>query len=247
VTANWFGGFTLGYVSVGEAVLQVRHGGAGPPVLLLHSHPPGTRPLDSGFSSSGDRWGSDWRSASSLRRGFAPSGALILRLSSRSSWCGRHKAIWSGSTATGAGLATGGSRRAESADRLRPSHRRGGSKELATALDGFPRDDRAGRHHLIGTRGLRPIRDAAGLRLVLPAAQRPGVRRRSAHSGSGHAGRCAPPPPTDHGERESCVMTASCGRIRKAAARLGAVGSQPIQTSDRRACLPEVSTACRVA
>jgi haloacetate dehalogenase len=39
VTANWFGGFTLDYVDVGEAVLRVRYGGAGPPVLLLHGHP----------------------------------------------------------------------------------------------------------------------------------------------------------------------------------------------------------------
>ena len=36
MTANWFGGFTLDYVDVGEAVLRVRYGGTGPPVLLLH-------------------------------------------------------------------------------------------------------------------------------------------------------------------------------------------------------------------
>src|SRR5512132_3953991 len=34
-----FEGFRLERVDVGEAVLRVRHGGAGPPVLLLHGHP----------------------------------------------------------------------------------------------------------------------------------------------------------------------------------------------------------------
>ena len=34
-----FDGFTLERVDVGEAVLRVRHGGSGPPVLLLHGHP----------------------------------------------------------------------------------------------------------------------------------------------------------------------------------------------------------------
>jgi haloacetate dehalogenase len=34
-----FDGFRLERVDVGEAVLRVRHGGAGPPVLLLHGHP----------------------------------------------------------------------------------------------------------------------------------------------------------------------------------------------------------------
>jgi haloacetate dehalogenase len=34
-----FDGFALDRVDVGEAVLRVRHGGAGPPVLLLHGHP----------------------------------------------------------------------------------------------------------------------------------------------------------------------------------------------------------------
>jgi haloacetate dehalogenase len=34
-----FDGFALERVDVGEAVLRVRHGGAGPPVLLLHGHP----------------------------------------------------------------------------------------------------------------------------------------------------------------------------------------------------------------
>jgi haloacetate dehalogenase len=34
-----FEGFSLDRVDVGEAVLRVRHGGAGPPVLLLHGHP----------------------------------------------------------------------------------------------------------------------------------------------------------------------------------------------------------------
>jgi hypothetical protein len=36
-----FEGFTLGMVDVGEAALRVRHGGSGPPVLLLHGHPRG--------------------------------------------------------------------------------------------------------------------------------------------------------------------------------------------------------------
>jgi haloacetate dehalogenase len=34
-----FDGFALERVEVGEAVLRVRHGGSGPPVLLLHGHP----------------------------------------------------------------------------------------------------------------------------------------------------------------------------------------------------------------
>ena len=34
-----FQGFALDHVDVGEAVLRVRHGGSGPPVLLLHGHP----------------------------------------------------------------------------------------------------------------------------------------------------------------------------------------------------------------
>jgi haloacetate dehalogenase len=34
-----FAGFALDSINVGEAVLRVRHGGAGPPVLLLHGHP----------------------------------------------------------------------------------------------------------------------------------------------------------------------------------------------------------------
>jgi haloacetate dehalogenase len=34
-----FEGFTLQRVDVGEAVLRLRHGGSGPPVLLLHGHP----------------------------------------------------------------------------------------------------------------------------------------------------------------------------------------------------------------
>lgn len=35
----FFDGFALDRVDVGEAVLRVRHGGSGPPVLLLHGHP----------------------------------------------------------------------------------------------------------------------------------------------------------------------------------------------------------------
>jgi haloacetate dehalogenase len=34
-----FDGFALDRLDTGEAVLRVRHGGAGPPVLLLHGHP----------------------------------------------------------------------------------------------------------------------------------------------------------------------------------------------------------------
>jgi haloacetate dehalogenase len=34
-----FDGFALERLDVGEAVLRVRHGGSGPPVLLLHGHP----------------------------------------------------------------------------------------------------------------------------------------------------------------------------------------------------------------
>ena len=34
-----FDGFTLERIDVGEAVLRVRHGGSGPPLLLLHGHP----------------------------------------------------------------------------------------------------------------------------------------------------------------------------------------------------------------
>ena len=34
-----FEGFTLERVDVGEADLRVRHGGCGPPLLLLHGHP----------------------------------------------------------------------------------------------------------------------------------------------------------------------------------------------------------------
>jgi haloacetate dehalogenase len=34
-----FDGFALDHVDVGEAVLRVRHGGSGTPVLLLHGHP----------------------------------------------------------------------------------------------------------------------------------------------------------------------------------------------------------------
>jgi len=34
-----FEGFTLAMVDTGEATPQVRHGGSGPPLLLLHGHP----------------------------------------------------------------------------------------------------------------------------------------------------------------------------------------------------------------
>jgi haloacetate dehalogenase len=35
----FFDGFELSHIDVGEATLRVRHGGTGPPVLLLHGHP----------------------------------------------------------------------------------------------------------------------------------------------------------------------------------------------------------------
>jgi haloacetate dehalogenase len=35
----FFDGFELAHVDVGEVTLRVRHGGAGPPVVLLHGHP----------------------------------------------------------------------------------------------------------------------------------------------------------------------------------------------------------------
>jgi haloacetate dehalogenase len=36
---SFFEGFTLEHIDVGDVVLRVRHGGSGPPVLLLHGHP----------------------------------------------------------------------------------------------------------------------------------------------------------------------------------------------------------------
>jgi haloacetate dehalogenase len=36
---NFFDGFALEHVDLGEATLRVRHGGSGPPVVLLHGHP----------------------------------------------------------------------------------------------------------------------------------------------------------------------------------------------------------------
>lgn len=34
-----FDGFALDFIEVAAAVLRVRHGGEGPPLLLLHGHP----------------------------------------------------------------------------------------------------------------------------------------------------------------------------------------------------------------
>src|ERR671931_2061570 len=34
-----FEGFKLDMIDAGEAVIRVRHGGSGPPLLLLHGHP----------------------------------------------------------------------------------------------------------------------------------------------------------------------------------------------------------------
>jgi haloacetate dehalogenase len=36
---TFFPGFTLDRIGVGDAVLRVRHGGSGPPIVLLHGHP----------------------------------------------------------------------------------------------------------------------------------------------------------------------------------------------------------------
>src|SRR5205814_2049989 len=37
--SGMFEGFTLERVAVGEVTLRVRHGGSGPPLVLLHGHP----------------------------------------------------------------------------------------------------------------------------------------------------------------------------------------------------------------
>lgn len=34
-----FEGFELSMIDTGEAMIRVRHGGSGPPLLLLHGHP----------------------------------------------------------------------------------------------------------------------------------------------------------------------------------------------------------------
>ena len=34
-----FEGFALSMIDTGEALIRVRHGGSGPPLLLLHGHP----------------------------------------------------------------------------------------------------------------------------------------------------------------------------------------------------------------
>jgi haloacetate dehalogenase len=39
MTHGFFDGFALEHVDLGEARLRVRHGGSGPPLLLLHGHP----------------------------------------------------------------------------------------------------------------------------------------------------------------------------------------------------------------
>jgi len=38
-TESIFDGFTLAMIETGEAVIRARHGGSGPPLLLLHGHP----------------------------------------------------------------------------------------------------------------------------------------------------------------------------------------------------------------
>jgi hypothetical protein len=50
-----FEGFALERVDVGEAVLRVRHGGDGPPLLLLHGHPHIDRAHDEADRSAGRR------------------------------------------------------------------------------------------------------------------------------------------------------------------------------------------------
>lgn len=37
--SEFFDGFALDEIDVGDASLRVRHGGSGTPVLLLHGHP----------------------------------------------------------------------------------------------------------------------------------------------------------------------------------------------------------------
>src|SRR5947208_4634674 len=36
---SFFEGFELDFVEVGDVTLRVRHGGGGPPIVLLHGHP----------------------------------------------------------------------------------------------------------------------------------------------------------------------------------------------------------------
>src|SRR6185503_13411918 len=36
---TFFDGFALEHIDTGEATIRVRHGGGGPPVVLLHGHP----------------------------------------------------------------------------------------------------------------------------------------------------------------------------------------------------------------
>src|SRR5256885_17007795 len=39
MTGGVFQGFELSMIDTGDAVIRVRHGGSGPPLLLLHGHP----------------------------------------------------------------------------------------------------------------------------------------------------------------------------------------------------------------
>ena len=38
-SGNVFDGFTLAMMDTGEAIIRVRYGGSGPPLLLLRAHP----------------------------------------------------------------------------------------------------------------------------------------------------------------------------------------------------------------
>jgi haloacetate dehalogenase len=49
-----FEGFALERIETAEAVLRVRHGGSGPPLLLLHGHPQTHAELRRFFAETAD-------------------------------------------------------------------------------------------------------------------------------------------------------------------------------------------------